>query len=111
MAPDPPPSRRALPRNFKEELRQMMSGFGDAAQPRTDTVLLMQELVLDYMSALVAKSTEVAHANRRERPDETDVKFVIRKDPRKLKRVRYLLEMKSEIKKATKLDADEIIKE
>lgn len=88
----------------------MMSGFGDAANPRTDSVLLMQELVLEYITALVAKSTEVAHANRRERPDETDIKFLIRKDPRKLKRVRYLLEMKSEIKKATKIEADEYLK-
>lgn len=87
----------------------MMSGFGDAATPRPDSVLLMQELVLDYIVALVAKSTEVAHANRRERPDETDIKFIIRKEPRKLKRVRYLLEMKSEIKKAVKIEADEYI--
>ena len=42
----------------------------------------------------------MAHSNRRERPDVSDVKFVIRKDPKKLARVRYLLEMKAEIKKA-----------
>jgi len=47
--------------------------------------------------------------NRRERPDVTDVKFVIRKDTRKLKRVRYLLEMKAEIKKATNVDAESIV--
>lgn len=87
----------------------MMSGFGDNQNPRADTVRLMEELVLDYMTALVAKSTEVAHANRRERPDVTDIKFVIRKNKKKLDRVRYLLEMKAEIKKATNVNAEEIV--
>lgn len=87
----------------------MMSGFGDHQNPRADTVRLMEELVLDYITALVAKSTEIAHTNRRERPDVTDIKIVIRKDIRKLNRVRYLLEMKAEIKKATSVDAEEIV--
>lgn len=38
----------------------------------------------------------------------TDVKFVIRKSKKKMSRVRYLLEMKAEIKKATTLDADAV---
>lgn len=87
----------------------MMSGFGDHQNPRADTVRLMEELVLDYMTALVAKSTEVAHANRRERPDVTDVKFVIRKNKKKLARVRYLLEMKAEIKKATNIGPEDMV--
>lgn len=101
--------RLALPRIFKTELRQMMSGFGDDQNPRADTIRLMEELVLDYITALVAKSTEVADANRRERPDVTDIKFVIRKNKKKLARVRYLLEMKAEIKKATNVNAEEIV--
>lgn len=60
-----------------------------------------------YVRTLTWQSTEVAHLYRRERPDVTDIKFVIRKDQRKLKRVRYLLEMKAEIARVTKYDADE----
>jgi hypothetical protein len=45
---------------------------------------------------------------RRERPEVTDVKFVIRKNRRQLTRVRYLLDMKAVITKATKVDVDEV---
>lgn len=38
-----------------------------------------------------------------------DIKFIIRKDTRKLNRVRYLLEMKQEIRKATNVDTQEIV--
>jgi len=36
-------------------VRQMMSGFGDNRNPRPETVRLMEELVLDYITALVGK--------------------------------------------------------
>lgn len=85
-----------------------MYGFGDSINPRPDTVHLMEEMVIEYIIALAQKSTEIAHANRRERPDVPDVKLVIRKDPVKLERVRYLLEMKVEIRKATNV-SDELL--
>ncbi|PXF46678.1 Transcription initiation factor TFIID subunit 13 [Gracilariopsis chorda] len=99
-----------LPRVFYNELRQMMSGFGDSQNPRAESVRLMEEIVLEYMTALNAKSAEVALCNKRERPDLMDLMYVIRRDARRLNRVRYLLEMKAEIKKATNLNAEEISK-
>lgn len=60
------------------------------------------------LHVLFAQSIEVAHMQRRERPDVTDVKFVIRKNRRQLNRVRYLLEMKAVITKATKVDAEAV---
>lgn len=86
-----------------------MSGFGDQQVPRPESVRLMEEIVLEYITGLAAKSTEIAQTNRRERPDVTDIKFIIRKDKRKLQRVRYLLEMKAEIKRATNVNAEEIV--
>lgn len=53
------------------------------------------------------KSTEIAHQYRRERPEVSDIKVIIRKDAAKLNRVRYLLEMKQEIRKATALMDDD----
>lgn len=100
-------SRRTLPRIFKNELRAMMYGFGDVVNPRPDSVALMEELVLEYFATLVKKSTEVAHAQRRERPDVTDIKVVVRKDRRKINRVRYLLEMKTQIQQVTQFNVDE----
>lgn len=58
--------------------------------------------------AVVLQSTEFARMQKRERPEVTDVKFVIRKNKRQLTRVRYLLEMKAVINKATKVDAEEV---
>lgn len=125
-----------------------MYGFGDIANPRADTVRLMEEIVIDYITALVIKvrlciyllsctgnptltvhptehtnkpacvfffvpawcqSTQIANQHRRERPEVSDVKLIIRKDPAKLKRVRYLLEMKQEIRKATNVVDDEFV--
>lgn len=103
--------RLTLPRIFSTELRTMMYGFGDAAAPRADSVKLMEELTLIYLEQVVSKTTEVARSYRRERPDVTDVMFVIRKDRRKLQRVRYLLDMKQEIKNATAIDAEKLTTE
>lgn len=36
-------------------VRQMMSGFGDSQNPRAESVRLMEEIVLEYMTALNAK--------------------------------------------------------
>ncbi len=98
--------RLTLPRIFGSELSNMMFGFGDSRTPRADSVALMEELVLHYIEAIVTRTTEVAHTYRRERPEIADIMFVIRKDRRKLQRVRYLLDMKAEIKKSTSVNAE-----
>lgn len=90
-------------------VRNMMYGFGDNINPRADTVRLMEEIVIDYITALAIKSTHIANQHRRERPEVSDVKLIIRKDQTKLKRVRYLLEMKQEIRKATNAVDDEFV--
>lgn len=33
----------------------MMYGFGDEPQPRRDSITLMQDLVIEYISGLIAK--------------------------------------------------------
>jgi Transcription initiation factor IID, 18kD subunit len=33
----------------------MMYGFGDEAKPRLDSIKLMEEMVIEYISGLVAK--------------------------------------------------------
>lgn len=48
------------------------------------------------------QTMDVAASRRRDRPDVTDVKFVIRKDDRKMQRVRYLLDMQAHIQTATR---------
>uniref|UniRef100_A0A7S0ZEC8 Transcription initiation factor TFIID subunit 13 n=1 Tax=Timspurckia oligopyrenoides TaxID=708627 RepID=A0A7S0ZEC8_9RHOD len=96
-------TRRTLPRIFGAELRQMMYGFGDVAKPLPATIELMEEMLLEYLSALISKSVEIAQSRRRDRPNISDVKFVIRKDRRRMQRVRYLLDMKAEIERVTNI--------
>lgn len=36
-------------------VRAMMYGFGDEPQPRRDSIKLMQDLVIEYISGLIAK--------------------------------------------------------
>lgn len=83
-------------------VRGMMFGFGDSMPPSPASVRLMEEMVIEYIVALVTKTMDVAASRRRDRPDVTDVKFVIRKDDRKMQRVRYLLDMQAHIQTATK---------
>ncbi|KAA8497255.1 Transcription initiation factor TFIID subunit 13 [Porphyridium purpureum] len=95
--------RKTLPRIFAQELRGMMYGFGDAVRPSKAAVDMMEEILLDHLFNLVSKTTEVAHIRKRDRPDITDVKFVIRRDRRRTQRVRYLLQMKASIDGATSM--------
>ncbi len=88
----------------------MMYGFGDSSTPRADTLDLMEEMLLLYLESVISETTRIANTYRREKPDITDIKFLIRKDRRKLQRVRYLLDMKAEIQKATKVDAEDLAK-
>ncbi|OSX69222.1 hypothetical protein BU14_1725s0002 [Porphyra umbilicalis] len=94
--------RRTIPRIFVSELRGMMFGFGDSLTPSPASLQLMEEMVIEYIVALVTKTMDVAASRRRDRPDVTDVKFAIRKDDRKMQRVRYLLDMQAHIQTVTK---------
>lgn len=94
--------RRALPRAFKREVRQMLYGFGDNRNPRDDTVELVEQLLFEYLAAVVVRSTQVAHSRGRRNPDLSDLRFLIRKDIRKLRRVNYLVTMKEMIEETTK---------
>lgn len=69
-------------------------------------ILQLEHHFLTFLP-LHSKSTEIAHQHRRERPEVSDIKVIIRKDTPKLNRVRYLLEMKQEIRKATSVVEEE----
>ncbi|KAJ8907055.1 hypothetical protein NDN08_003538 [Rhodosorus marinus] len=90
-------------RQFYTELRMMMYGFGDVHSPLPQSIDLMEDLVIQYICNLVQRSNEVASNRRRDRPVANDVKFVIRKDTKKLHRVQYLLELKVQIDKVKSL--------
>eukprot|EP00897_Mesotaenium_endlicherianum_P006862 jgi/Mesen1/6203/ME000320S05397 len=91
---------------FSKELRLMMYGFGDDPDPLPETVELVEDIVVDYVTDIIHKSQEVA--SRRGKMTTEDILFLIRKDPRKFARVKELLAMNEELKRARKaFDVDD----
>lgn len=77
----------------------MMYGFGDDQNPYTESVDLLEDLVIQYISEITYKAMEVGKQGR---VTVEDILFLMRKDVRKYTRVRELLLMNEELKKARK---------
>lgn len=86
-------------RMFSRELRYMMHGFGDDSNPYTETVDLMEDLVVDFITEMTQKAMDVGKSGK---VHVNDIIFVIRKDQKKYARVKELLTMNEELKKARK---------
>ncbi|ESN92386.1 hypothetical protein HELRODRAFT_89477, partial [Helobdella robusta] len=80
-------------------VRCMMYGFGDDPNPYSESVDLLEELVIEYICELTKKAMEVG---RSDRITVEDIIFLIRKDVRKYSRVKELLLMNEELRKARK---------
>nr|CAG4648408.1 EOG090X0JQT [Moina brachiata] len=86
-------------RMFSKELRCMMYGFGDDQNPYTESVDLLEDLVIEYITETTHKAMETGRTGR---VQVEDVVFLVRKDCRKFARVKDLLTMNEELKKARK---------
>lgn len=86
-------------RLFSEELRCMMYGFGDDQNPYTESVDILEDLVIKFITEMTHKAMSVG---RQGRVQVEDIVFLIRKDPRKFARVKDLLTMNEELKRARK---------
>eukprot|EP01094_Clydonella_sp_ATCC50884_P004700 TRINITY_DN13730_c0_g1_i1.p1 TRINITY_DN13730_c0_g1~~TRINITY_DN13730_c0_g1_i1.p1 ORF type:complete len:172 (+),score=65.23 TRINITY_DN13730_c0_g1_i1:33-518(+) len=86
---------------FKKELEQMLYGFGDVAEPLEETVELLDEMVVEYITEMTKKASDVA--SRRGRLRTEDIAFVIRKDSKKYMRAKELLRKNEEIKFGRKM--------
>ncbi len=93
----PPPAKRK--RVFHRELKYMMHGFGDDPNPYTETVDLVEDLVLDFITETTRRAMEVGKSGK---IHISDIVFLIRKDRKKYARVQDLLRMNEELKKARK---------
>ncbi|KAH7446721.1 hypothetical protein KP509_01G070500 [Ceratopteris richardii] len=110
------PSEASLKRKrglFTKELRIMMYGFGDdpdpaafrvlpslKSQPLPETVSLVEDIMVDYVTEMVHKAQDIA--SRRGKLTTEDLMFLVRKDSRKFARVKELLAMNEELKRARK---------
>ncbi|MEQ2274939.1 Transcription initiation factor TFIID subunit 13 [Xenotaenia resolanae] len=86
-------------RLFSKELRCMMYGFGDDQNPYTESVDILEDLVIDFITEMTHKAMSIG---RQGRVQVEDIVFLIRKDPRKFARVKDLLTMNEELKRARK---------
>lgn len=77
----------------------MMYGFGDDQNPYTESVDLLEDLVIQYITETTYKAMEVGKTGR---VTVEDIMYLMRKDPRKYIRVKELLLMNEELKKARK---------
>ncbi|XP_023727437.1 transcription initiation factor TFIID subunit 13 [Cryptotermes secundus] len=86
-------------RFFSKELRCMMYGFGDDQNPYTESVDLLEDLVIEFITEMTHKAMEIGRTGR---VQVEDIVFLVRKDARKYARVKDLLTMNEELKKARK---------
>lgn len=89
-------TRRRL---FMKELRCTLFGYGDDPNPYTETVEFLDDLVLEFISDMTQKAMEIGRSGR---VQVEDIIFLVRKQPKMYARVRDLLTMNEELKKARK---------
>ncbi|XP_055943790.1 transcription initiation factor TFIID subunit 13-like isoform X3 [Argiope bruennichi] len=77
----------------------MMYGFGDDQNPYTESVDLLEDLVIEFITEITHKAMEIGRTGR---VQVEDIVFLVRKDPRRYARVKDLLTMNEELKKARK---------
>ena len=86
-------------RMFGKELRCMMYGFGDDQNPFTETVDMLEDLVIQFIIDMSLKAQDVGKNGK---ISVEDVLHIVKRDQRKYARVRDLLSMNEELKKARK---------
>lgn len=90
------PNKKRL---FAKELKNMMYGFGDDQNPYTETVDMLEDLVLHFIGDISLRALDVGGTGR---VTVEDVLYLVRRDTRKYARVKDLLSMNEELKKARK---------
>ncbi|RAL39413.1 unnamed protein product [Cuscuta campestris] len=104
------PSETSLKRKrgmFQKDLQRMMYGFGDDPNPFPETLALVEDIVVEYVTDMVHKAQDLA--TKRGRRLTEDFLFLVRKDLPKLNRCKELLTLNEELKQARKaFDEDKL---
>ena len=91
---EPAPKRKRL---FTKELKLMLHGFGDHSSPYVETVDAVEDMAVQFVQEMTLKAMQVGKPGK---VHAEDIIFLIRKDPKKYARVKDLLTMNEELKKA-----------
>ena len=81
-------------------VKHMMYGFGDVQEPDKETVDLVEDMTLDYLTNFAHRCMEVSA--RRGKLQTEDLLYLIRNDEKKVQRVNALLDMNMQLKEARK---------
>ncbi|EEF47289.1 transcription initiation factor TFIID subunit 13 [Ricinus communis] len=85
---------------FQKDLQHMMYGFGDDPNPLPESVALVEDIVVEYVTDLAHKAQDIG--SKRGKLSVEDFLYLIRKDLPKLNRCTELLSMQEELKQARK---------
>uniref|UniRef100_A0A1I7ZAK8 Transcription initiation factor TFIID subunit 13 n=2 Tax=Steinernema glaseri TaxID=37863 RepID=A0A1I7ZAK8_9BILA len=84
---------------FRRELRSMLYGYGDEKVPYDKTLELLEQIVIDYIRMLCQSALNVGKTGK---ISLEDIHYLIRRDAKRFGRVKELLSMSEELKKARK---------
>ncbi|KAJ7235478.1 transcription initiation factor IID, 18kD subunit-domain-containing protein [Mycena haematopus] len=101
------PNMRGL---FTKELKTLMYGFGDDRNPATDTVNVMEEILIEYITDVCQTA---GAQTKRVRLSIEDLRRALSRPPdaKKLARMEELLFMQEDIKRARAQFSDDVPKE
>eukprot|EP00793_Prasinoderma_coloniale_P007124 PRCOL_00006976-RA len=83
---------------FTEDLRRIMYGYGDDADPLKETVDVVEEICIEYILEMTQKAAEIGAEEGKVHVN--DLLALVRRHPRKYARATELLRVDREIKKA-----------
>lgn len=73
---------------FAKEIADIMRGFGDCEKPLTESVILVEKIVIQQMRSLLIDVINVAIERKgKPQPTQSDFEFMLRKHPTKLFRL------------------------
>lgn len=74
---------------FTHEISEIMRGYGDCENPLTESVILMEKIVVQQMRSILNDIVEIAiQRTGKPNPAQVDVEFLMRKQPTKIHRMR-----------------------
>ncbi|KAK9502149.1 hypothetical protein O3M35_012736 [Rhynocoris fuscipes] len=74
----------------------MMYGFGDDANPYKESIHLLEDLVIYYITQMTIRALQIG---RQGEINIEDLLFLVRNDERKLHKIKYLIKMQRKFKK------------
>ncbi|THD19352.1 Transcription initiation factor TFIID subunit [Fasciola hepatica] len=92
-------SDRSKKRMFSREIRAMMYAFGDEDSPLPETVAVLEEIAVKH---IIDTTKKALRTGRPGKISVEDVTYLVRRDPKKFSRVKELLLLSEELRRARK---------